>query len=182
MRIKLHQDVEGHKAGETVEVKAERAKWLVAQGYASTSKDADGVRATSVPADDDPTLATNREDAGEGLRERMAAGLGTPGSAEVDDSEISPVPTIPDATKIEMTNGEGDPEKAATGRDALEAAAVKTEVDEEKIADQVQANRAAGDAVEEKIQDEQVDAGLLPSEELDARRDYEASRTQPTSE
>lgn len=36
MKIKLHQNVEGHVAGDEIEVTEDRAEWYVTNGYAST--------------------------------------------------------------------------------------------------------------------------------------------------
>ena len=183
MRIRLHDDVAGHKSGETVDVENDYAKWLVANGYASTSKDADGVRATSVPADQDPTLAENREEPDPTLREQMAKGLGTPGSAEPDESEIVPKPYVPgarDQHEAEVFNADGDPEAAEKGKDKLEEAAVKTQVDEEKEAAKREAHREANDKREAEIQEQNVkaddDPHAVTEEELEARRELEAPR------
>lgn len=128
MRIKLHQDVEGRKAGETVDVPEKRAKWLLAEGYASTSADSDGVHATSVPADLDPRLAENREKPDDSLRKQLSEGLGTPRPEDADPNEKTPKPFIPDAEGSmveEVYNVKGDPEKAAKGRETIEKAAAR---------------------------------------------------------
>jgi hypothetical protein len=151
MRIKVHQDIEGVKSGQTVDVPEKRAKWLIAEGYASTAADSDGVHATSVDAKLDPTLAENNDSANDSLAEQMAAGLGKPGEVDPDpvDSQYAGPPN-----PIEVTNGNGDPEKAEKGKAGLEAAAEKTdpedapETNPEAVADAQKAN----DKAEAKVQ------------------------------
>lgn len=66
-KVIITQDVEGKKAGATVNVPAARADWLVAEGYAYRPKleegdvPEDATYATSVTADKHPMLAENRE-------------------------------------------------------------------------------------------------------------------------
>ena len=68
MKLKLAQDVEGHKSGETVDVPADRAAFYLAEGYAthpdgkSRSDGGDMLLVSGVPAEKDPRLAENRED------------------------------------------------------------------------------------------------------------------------
>jgi hypothetical protein len=66
VRLKLHQPIEGGAADEVVDVPAERADWLVANGYASLADSDDstggeGELVRDVNAENDPTLASNRE-------------------------------------------------------------------------------------------------------------------------
>jgi len=164
MRVKLHQEAEGRKPGETVDVPEERAKWLVAEGYASTTADADGVHATSVPAQHDPRLAANREEPDATLHEQMADGLGMPGSGEHDESEITPTPTLAYPDPIERTNGKGDPEKGDAGKEVLERKAVATDAEEQAVEENPElAAKAtkAGDKVEassQKVEEAKADA------------------------
>lgn len=162
MRLKLHDDVEGHKSGETVDVPEERAKWLLANGYASqASVDADGVHATSVPAKLDPTLAENREEPEKSLAVKMDEGLGLPSDEPYD--EKAPEPYLARPNPVELTNGKGDPEKAAKGKEALEARAEKTDPDDapennpEAVEDQREENDKAEDKVE-KLEEKKADA------------------------
>lgn len=61
MKVRLHQDVEGHKANDEIDVSEDRAEWLVKQGYASIEgDDSDKTLVTDVTADKDPTLAANQ--------------------------------------------------------------------------------------------------------------------------
>ena len=158
-RVKLPQDAEGHKSGETVDIDASRAKWLVTEGYASTAADADGVHATSVPAQHDPRLAENREDPDPTLREQMAAGLGLPGSGEHDEAEVTPVPTLAYPDPIERSNGKGDQAKGNAGKDVLERKAVATDAEEQAVElnpELAAEATAEGDKVEassEKVED-----------------------------
>ena len=61
--VKLHQDVLGHRSGETVEVDGTQGEWLVANGYASVEGESDEDKhlVTTSEAAGDPTLAMNRE-------------------------------------------------------------------------------------------------------------------------
>lgn len=61
--VKLHQDVLGHRSGETVEVDGTQGEWLVANGYASVEGETDEDKhlVTTSDAAGDPTLAMNRE-------------------------------------------------------------------------------------------------------------------------
>ena len=93
MKVKLHQDVEGAKSGDTPDVPAARAKFLIEQGYASTSKDVDGLKATSVPADIDPTLAANREDAQPHVQDRIDA-VKFAEAEPVDESKAEEIPEV----------------------------------------------------------------------------------------
>ena len=151
MRVKLHDDVEGHKSGETVDVPDERAKWLVANGYASTAADADGVHATSVPAKDDPTLAENREPANESLDVQSARGDFKWDESKVEEDPVRPSER-PGNTHPEITNGEGDPEKGAKGKEALEKAAAQTDPAEatENGGELFAKNRKANDRAEKR--------------------------------
>src|SRR5689334_12237033 len=133
MRVKITQDVAGHKSGESVDVDDSYGKWLVAEGYASTSADSDGVHATSVPAQHDPRLAENREEPDRPLRERMANGLGMPGSEEPDDREITPTPTLANPMPAEKFNGKGDPGKGEKGKQALERQSLSTDAEEQAV-------------------------------------------------
>lgn len=126
MRVKLHQDIEGRKAGETVDVPDSRAKWLVAEGYASTSsKDDHRTGPTSVKADLDPRRAENvKGKPNDSLPEQMAAGLGTP--TEPDPDPVNP-PALDNPQPVERTNAKGDPAKGDAGKEKLEAAAEAAE-------------------------------------------------------
>ncbi|MEY2434767.1 MAG: hypothetical protein QOC92_4492 [Acidimicrobiaceae bacterium] len=66
MSIKLTQPVEGRDVGETISLDSGKEAWYVQNGYATRGdgeKDEDfGKFATSTDAEDDPTLAANRED------------------------------------------------------------------------------------------------------------------------
>lgn len=124
-RIKLHHDIFGHKSGETVDVDKDKAAWAVAEGYASTAKDADGVHATSVPAKQDPRLAENADDEPNGdLREQVAGGLMISDETDPDDDFAVTLAHPEDYHQPEITNGAGKPEKAEDGKDALEKKAV----------------------------------------------------------
>lgn len=67
MKLKMHQDVLGHKSGDEVEVDGTQAEWLVKEGYASVADGEDEYAqedkhlVTSAEAKDDPTMAANRE-------------------------------------------------------------------------------------------------------------------------
>lgn len=164
MRVKLHQEAEGRKPGETVDVPEERAKWLVAQGYASTAADADGVHATSVPAQHDPTLAANREEPDPSLAKQMAAGLGMPGSGEENPNEITPKPALAYPDPVERTNGQGDPEKGEAGKAVLERKAAATDAEEQAVEENpelVERAQKANDKVEassQKVEEAKADA------------------------
>jgi hypothetical protein len=158
MRVKLHQEAEAKKPGETVDVEEGRGKWLVAEGYASTPADADGVHATSVPEQHDPRLAQNREKPDPTLREQMADGLGMPGSGEPDPNEIEPHPHLDRPDPVERTNGQGDPEKGAKGKEVLERKALATDSSDavEEDPDVIEEVRKDNDKVEassQKVED-----------------------------
>ena len=135
-RIKLHHDIFQHKSGETIDVDADKAAWAVAEGYASTAKDADGVHATSVPAKQDPRLPENADDEpNTDLREQIADGLMISDKTEAD-GDFAPTLAHPEEYHVpELTNGKGNVEKADDGKEALEDKAVadseKTEPVEE---------------------------------------------------
>lgn len=67
MKLKIHQDVLGLTSGTETEVDGTQAEWLVREGYASvadTESDyaqEDKHLITSADAENDPTLAANRE-------------------------------------------------------------------------------------------------------------------------
>ena len=94
MKVKLHQDVEGAKSGDSIDVPADRAKFLIQEGYASTSKDVDGVTITSVPADIDPTLAENREEPQAHVQDRFDAVKLGQSEAKVDESKAEEIPEV----------------------------------------------------------------------------------------
>lgn len=152
MRIKLHDDIEGHKSGETVDVPEERAKFYLANGYASAaSYNADEHPEMGVPAKIDPRLAENRKDEPNvDLRTQLADGLGK--NADNDPDAVTPVPRST-GTPIELTNGKGDPAKAEKGKAGLEKAADSTDPDDAPEADPalVADRAAAADKVEAKV-------------------------------
>lgn len=152
MRLKLHDDVEGHKSGETVDVPEERAKWYLVNGYASAaSYNDDENPSTGVPAKIDPTLADNREDKpNKGFHTQVAEDrLGV--TDEVDPDPFVPTSFTSNKEPIELTNGKGDPEKAAAGKEKLEDAAVKTDPEKapETNPELVQANAEKAETAEE---------------------------------
>lgn len=65
MKVKTMQPVEGAGVGEVVEVPEDRGRWLIANGYATAAagnpEGFDGVRATTVPADVDPTSSASAD-------------------------------------------------------------------------------------------------------------------------
>ena len=147
MRIKLHDDVEGHKSGETVDVEETRAKWYLANGYASAaSYNDDEHPEMGVLAKHDPMLADNvKAKPNDGLRDQMAAGLGTRGEADPD-------PIKPRTEPIERTNGKGNPEKAEAGKARVEDKAADTDPADapEADADLVDERAKVADAAEKK--------------------------------
>jgi hypothetical protein len=121
-RIKLHDDIYGHKSGESIDVSQSKADWAVANGYASTSgDDTKLIQANGVPAGKDQTLAKNREAPNKGLQEQIADGDLLKADPDKDTDDVQP--TLNNLQPIELTNGKGDPAKAARGKDALEAKA-----------------------------------------------------------
>jgi hypothetical protein len=153
MRIKLHDDVEGHKSGETVDVPEERAKWYLANGYASAAsynRDEDPV-AGGVLAKNDPTLASNRSDEpNKTLPEVVAERDGWASAVSEDADDFAPTPRA-ERAPIEATNGKGDPEKAAKGKAALEEKADATDATDapESNPDLVEQRSDAADTSEE---------------------------------
>lgn len=155
MRIKLHDDVEGHKSGETVDVPEERAKWYLANGYASAaSYNDDEHPETGVLAKHDPMLAENvKEKPNKDFHTQVAEDhLGV--SPEVDEDVVVPTTFTSNKEPVELTNGKGNPEKAAAGKAKLEEAAVKTDSDEapETNPELVEANAKKADTAEEGAQ------------------------------
>lgn len=65
MKIKLHQDVLGHRSGDTIDLEATEAQFYLREGYASKVRGSnqDMHLAGGVDAENDPTLAANREHA-----------------------------------------------------------------------------------------------------------------------
>jgi len=120
MRITLHQDVEGRKSGETVDVEEKRAEWYLQNGYASAPSYKDDEHPEmGVLAKHDPMLAENVKDEPlPDLRESMANGLGN--QTEDDPDEVVPTIFTSNKTPAELTNGKGNPEKAAAGKEKLE--------------------------------------------------------------
>ena len=156
MRLTLHDDVEGHKSGETVDVPEERAKWLLAQGYASAAsynRDEDPA-AGGVLAKHDPTLADNREDGpNKSLPEQVAEDkLGN--RAEEDPDAFEPTTFTSNKTPVELTNGKGDPEKAAKGKARLADKADSTDATDapETNPELVETRSDAADTSEEGAQ------------------------------
>jgi hypothetical protein len=155
MRIKLHDDVEGHKSGETVDVPEERAKWYLAKGYASSaSYNDDEHPETNVLAKLDPTLADNREDKpNKSLPEQVAEDkVGNP--TEPDADTVTPLTKTSGHVPVELSNGKGDPEKAAAGKDKVEEKQASTDPADapELNPDLVQTRSAAADTSEEGAQ------------------------------
>lgn len=152
MRIKLHDDVEGHKSGETVDVPEERAKYYLANGYASAPDyNADEHPELGVPAKIDPRLAENRKDEPNvGLRAQLADGLGK--ATEPDADAVTPVPRST-GDPVERTNGKGDPAKAEKGKAGLEKAADSTDPGDAPESDPalVEQRAAVADKVETKV-------------------------------
>lgn len=63
MAIKLAQEVNGQKVGETYSGPAELLPWLKDNGYVyDTTNPTSHINTTQPPPADDPTLAVNRED------------------------------------------------------------------------------------------------------------------------
>lgn len=110
MKVTLHQDAEGKKAGESVDVPTSRAKWLITEGYASAGKDVD-----AATAEDDPRLPENAGNPNKSFAEQVEDGF----PAEADPNERAPKPKLDNPDPIERVNVEGDPEKAAKGKDKL---------------------------------------------------------------
>lgn len=105
--------------------------WLVANGYAKTSDGKDKTNVTGVKADKDPTLAENREDAGEELALFGKSGKidsekpVEDGSREAEPIPFTNVPGIGDEQDDELTEtrekldgrvkeGQAPQEKAST--------------------------------------------------------------------
>lgn len=122
MRITLHDDIEGHKSGETIDVAEDRAKWYLANGYASAADyNRDEDPKMSVDAKLDPTLAKNRDDKPNAdLRDQLADGLGRNRGDDTDD--VRPMTKTSGHEPVELTNGKGNPEKAAAGKDEISPA------------------------------------------------------------
>ena len=72
MKVKLTSPAEGKQPGETVDVSAARARWLISEGYAVGNEEVDGITMTSAEPKDDPTLAENREAPGEESKDKAA--------------------------------------------------------------------------------------------------------------
>lgn len=125
MKVKLHQDVEGHKRDDEIEVDEARANWLVSQGYASIEGDeTDKSLVTGVPADQDPTLAANqpREDAQDPDRQPEAHEVF---ANMVKDEETGESVNI--ATKAPMQSlGNTEATKSQQAQDELAAAGRRT--------------------------------------------------------
>ena len=161
VQMRLHQDVEGKKAGETADVPPERADFYEQEGYAVKVRGADkvdGVYRTSVPASKDPRLAENADDPNEGLHDQLASGLGKPGTLE-DTDDVRPTLAHPeDYHSPELLNVSGNLAKAEAGKEKAEDKAV--EQDPEKAPEE------AGEtpAVAEK----KADSGEQAAEKADA--------------
>jgi len=177
MRVKITQDIEGKKAGETVDIPEDRAKFYLAEGYATTAADQDGVHATSVDAKLDPRLAENRKDAANAtLGEQHADGLAVHSGDDPDDFERPPYQA---PNPVERTNGNGDQEKGLAGKASIEKGAVETdpedapETNPEAVADAAKANDKA-EAKVEKVEDAKADTAT--TEEAAAAAKKTASR------
>jgi hypothetical protein len=157
-RIKLHHDIFGRKSGETIDVDADKAKWAVTEGYASTSTPADGVHATSVPAKQDPRLPENAEgEPNVDLRQQIADGLMlTPDTDE--DANFAPTLAHPENYHSpELYNSKGDPEKGEKGKQALEAKAEAADPDE--------AVEVTGDTAPAAAENDKVEAAAVEADE-----------------
>jgi hypothetical protein len=113
MKLNIHQDVLGLKSGSTdVEVDGTQAEWLVREGYASvadTESDfaqADKHLITSADAENDPTLAVNRE----APDEYDAAGL----ESDADNGDAQKLAEATNAAPVRTTG-------ATEKRDAVTA-------------------------------------------------------------
>lgn len=159
MRIKVHDDIEGVKSGQTVDVPEERAKWYLANGYASSSTYNDEEHPESgVVAKLDPTLAENREDKpNDTLPEQIDAGVAR--ATKVDPDVVTPHKTPADLfTPVETTNAKGDPDKAEPGKDKAEdKAAAKDPEDATENDPELQEQRAEV-ADKREAQTEKVEA------------------------
>ena len=153
MRITLTDDVEGKKSGETIDVDAERAKWYLSHGYATTAAyNRDEDAAMSVPAKLDPTLAENRKDQPvTPLADQLADGLGLHTGDEPDPTVP---PERPEGVIVERTNAKGDPEKGETGKDRVETRSEGTDPEDapETNPELVETRTESADKVEDKTQ------------------------------
>lgn len=174
--MKLHQDVEGHKAGETVDVPLKRARFYEQEGYAvpvdgPLGDDVDGVYKTSVKAKDDPRLADNQTKTGgpnASLREQLAEGLGTPTTPQADPvGEVA----LDRPDPVERTNGEGNPVAAEKGKARAEDKAEDTDPEE--------APEVAGETPDDA--EAKADKGEKAAERADASEDVQAPETTPAA-
>lgn len=149
MRIKLHDDVEGHKAGESIDVTKARGEWLLVNGYASAEDyDDDKNPSTGVPASKDQTdPKVTKQEPLPNLREQMADGLGKPDKVD-PDPVLHFVPGTHEP--IELTNGKGKPKAAEDGKDDLEEEAASSDPEgaPENDPKVVQQRQKAADKVE----------------------------------
>lgn len=165
-RVTLHDDIEGHKSGETVDVPAERAEYYLVNGYASTPSynREEHAEAGVKSYKNDPTLAENREDGpNPDVRDQLADpdnDLGRYSDRE-DTDDVRPVVDV--VNPVELTNGDGDPEAGMKGKARVEKRQVEktdpedaTEVSEEtqetrtESADKLEAKEAKVEAAKDK--------------------------------
>jgi hypothetical protein len=136
--VTLHQDVEGHKANDEIEVDDDRAAWLVAQGYASIKgDDSDKTRITDVPADKDPTLAKNHRDSAD----FAAVGLDAPQDRVARGEEVEAHEVFANMTKDEETGESVNVETQAPTQRLGNTEAERSQAQ----ADMAAAGRRAGD-------------------------------------
>jgi hypothetical protein len=141
VQMRLHQDVEGKKAGETADVPPERADFLEQEGYAVRTRGGeklDGVYRTSVPADKDPRLAENAEAPNTDLRTQMAEGLGLTDPEAEDADDVRPALEHPEDYHVpELNNAEGDFDKGMEGKVKVEEKAVAVSEDADVVSPEV---------------------------------------------
>lgn len=99
MKVTLTQDAEGKKSGDEVDVPADRARWLVAEGYAKADKELKDQDAKA-----DPRLPENVDnEPNKSLAEQMDDGLLD--KSEPDEDEVIPVPALDRPQPVaELTN------------------------------------------------------------------------------
>lgn len=94
MRITLHDDIEGHKSGETVDVPEDRATYYLMNGYASRpSFNRDEHPESATFPKDDQTLAENRKDEKTYGREDLFREMGD-GLAQGDNVHYEEDPVV----------------------------------------------------------------------------------------
>lgn len=93
MKVKLHSDIEGGRAGDEITVSAERGRWLLERGYASSEQRVDlSEQGPDYPYDE---LEKRGGEGNEGAAERLKGQEGRKEWTAPDPEPVEAAPNVP---------------------------------------------------------------------------------------